>query len=65
MKTERLPRLFNGTGSIRLPAAWHRLAKLNDDGMELAFYASDTGDLIYRDRAAIIGGDGPPAAAPF
>jgi hypothetical protein len=63
MKTERLPRLFNGTGSIRLPAAWHRLAKLSDDGMDLGFYNSDTGAHIYRDRAAIIGGDAPPTAA--
>jgi len=63
MKTERLPRLFNGAGSVRLPAACHRLAKLRDDGMELAFYASETGALIYREQVAIVGGDGAPARA--
>jgi hypothetical protein len=63
MKTERLPRLFNGTGSVRVPAACHRLTKLLDEGMELAFHASETGDLIYREQVAIVGGDGPPAQA--
>jgi hypothetical protein len=55
MKTECLPRLFNGTGAIRLPSACHRLSSLRDEGMELAFYDSRTGALAYSEQVAILG----------
>ncbi len=54
MKTECLPRLFNGTGALRLPPICHRLSRLRDQGSELAFYDSLTGALVYRDRVAIL-----------
>jgi hypothetical protein len=62
MTTERLPRLFNGTGAVRLPPSCHRLSRLRAEGSELAFYNSLTGALVYRDHVAIIGGDRPPSA---
>ncbi len=55
MKTECLPRLFNGTGAIRLPPACHRLSSLRDEGMDLAFYDTETGALVYREQVAILG----------
>ncbi|HZC16142.1 MAG TPA: hypothetical protein VE309_05225, partial [Caulobacteraceae bacterium] len=55
MKTERLPRLFNGPGAIRFPAGWYRLSNIRDGGLEFGFYARDGGQLIYRDHVAILG----------
>jgi hypothetical protein len=56
MKTECLPHLFNGPGSIRFPAAWNRLLRLSDEGLECSFHAADTGALIYRDQVAVVVG---------
>ena len=60
MKTECLPRLFNGTGAIRLPPACHRLSRLRDEGMDLAFYDSQTGALVYCEQVAILDGRPKP-----
>lgn len=53
MKTEVLPRLFNGLGSLHFPPAWHRLSRLLDQGLEMSFHDSADGALIHRDRVAI------------
>jgi len=60
MKTEVLPRLFNGPGQLRFPPAWHQLSSLRDQGMEMSFHDSTNGALIHRDRVAIIGADDDP-----
>ncbi|HEX4198472.1 MAG TPA: transglutaminase-like domain-containing protein [Caulobacteraceae bacterium] len=53
MKTEVLPHLFNGLGSLRFPPTWHRLSRLLDQGLEMSFHDSADGALIHRDRVAI------------
>jgi Transglutaminase-like superfamily len=50
MKTQYLPRLFNHNPAMPFPRAWHMLSKADGDGIEIAFFANDTGALVYRDR---------------
>jgi hypothetical protein len=59
MKTEVLPHLFNGLGSLRFPPMWHRLSRLLDQGLEMSFHDSADGALIHRDRVAVAA-VGPP-----
>jgi hypothetical protein len=48
--TERLPRLFSGLGSVRLPASWQLISAARDDGVVLSFENQSTGDLIYSEK---------------
>ncbi len=50
---ERPPLLFNGTGSVRLPPAWHRLVAPEGPGSAIEFRALDTGALVYREYVEI------------
>jgi hypothetical protein len=49
MPVERLPRLFGGTGAVRLPAAWQRLVAPDGRGSATEFRALATGALVYRE----------------
>ena len=53
MAVERLPRLFNGTGAVRLPDAWHRLVAADGRGSAAEFRALATGALVYREFIAV------------
>jgi transglutaminase-like putative cysteine protease len=53
MKTEVMPRLFTGTPSLRFPAGWHRLQRLEPEGASVSFRALDSGALILRDRITV------------
>jgi transglutaminase-like putative cysteine protease len=50
MKTQCLPRVFNQNPSMPFPPAWHMLARADGEGVEIGFYANDSGALVYRDR---------------
>jgi hypothetical protein len=50
MKTQCLPRLFNHNPAMPFPRAWHMLSRAEGEGIEIAFFANDTGTLVYRDR---------------
>jgi hypothetical protein len=49
MIVERRPLLFNGTGTVRLPRAWHRLVAPDGPGSAVEFRALGTGALVYRE----------------
>ena len=49
MQTERFPRSFTGTGSLRFPPAWHLLVRPVTGGAAFGFYSVDSGDLLYED----------------
>jgi hypothetical protein len=49
LTTQRLPRLFNGTGQVRLPPAWRMLTSLEGAGLAVTFSELATGALIYRE----------------
>lgn len=53
MKTEVLPRLFNRSPGLRLPAAWRILARADREVTEIGPYACATGALIFRDRIVV------------
>ena len=53
MTVQRLPRLFNGTGAVRLPSAWRMLHCLDGAGMSVSFLSVDTGALVYREYAEV------------
>lgn len=58
MVTERLPRLFTGQSSVRLPPAWHMLTRPLEDGCEIAFVDAFTGAPAWRDAVQVIEGPG-------
>ncbi len=61
---ERLPRLFGGTGDVRLSGPWQMVTALTEGGKRIAFEHLDTGAWIYREdidvRRLLLAG---PAAA--
>ena len=60
MKTQCLPRFFDWAAAVRFPARWHMLLRLDAEGIETGFFATDTGALIFRDRISVQrGGAGP------
>ena len=62
MKMQILPRVFNLSPSVRFPAAWHMLARIDGDGVESSTFDNATGALVYRDRIVVQRGDEPPGA---
>ena len=58
MKTQCLPRLFNQNPGMPFPPAWHVLTRAADEGIEIGFFANDSGALVYRDRVSVRRGDG-------
>jgi hypothetical protein len=54
MKTECLPRLFNGAASVRLPQSWRRTARLAEGGLEVRYSESRSNVMIYVDSFALI-----------
>ena len=64
MKTQCFPRIFNSSPTIRLPPAWHLLARPEGEGAEIGFFNNDTGSLVYRDRISVRREDGPAAGSP-
>lgn len=62
MKTQVLPRTFNLSPSVRFPAVWHTIARIDGDGAASATWDSATGALVYRDRIVVQRGDEPPGA---
>jgi hypothetical protein len=53
MPVERPPRLFSGTGGVRLPPSWRMLARLTERGSEIAFEDAMSGAWIYRDHLEV------------
>jgi hypothetical protein len=47
MVVERPPFLFSGTGTLRLPPAWHMLIAADGAGSRFEFRARDSGALVY------------------
>jgi len=54
MKTEELPRLFNGAGAVRFPPTVIRIARIRDGGLEQGYYDAETRKLIYADHLALL-----------
>jgi hypothetical protein len=53
MTTQRLPRLFSGAGSVRLPNAWRILARGADEGIQADLYDARSGELTYQEFVAV------------
>ena len=53
MKTQCLPRVFNHNPGMPFPPAWHMLTSADGMGIDVSFFANDTGTLVYRDRIAV------------
>jgi transglutaminase-like putative cysteine protease len=53
MATERPPRLFAGTGDVRLPPAWQMLTYPDDAGAVAEFTDLHTGALVYAEHVAV------------
>ena len=53
MAVERPPRLFGGTGSVRLPTAWHMLMTQQGPGCTVEFLDVDAGRLVYRENIEV------------
>ncbi|MFI4976868.1 MAG: transglutaminase family protein [Caulobacterales bacterium] len=53
LAVERPPRLFNGSGQVRLPRSWHMLLSLDEPGNSVAFHALDTGALVWREHIEV------------
>lgn len=64
MKTQSMPRLFTGFPTLRFPAAWHILMRLEEDGASNGYVGVDSGILIYRDRLSVRVEDDPKTVAP-
>jgi Transglutaminase-like superfamily len=58
MKTQCLPRLFSQNPAMPFPPVWHVLIRAEGDGLEQAFFANDTGALVYGDRLSVLRADG-------
>jgi transglutaminase-like putative cysteine protease len=58
---ERPPRLFCGTGAIRLPQAWHMVSQTIDGGSMTSFEQRDTGQLVYSEAIRVTRAT-PPSA---
>jgi hypothetical protein len=53
MKTQAMPRLFTGTPSIRFPAAWHQVPRMEARGTSTVYIGVEGGDMLYRDRHVV------------
>jgi transglutaminase-like putative cysteine protease len=53
VKTQVLPRTFNLAPSVRMPARWHQLPRIDGDGTSTATVDTATGALVFRDRLAV------------
>jgi hypothetical protein len=51
---ERLPLVFCGAGSIRLPSEWQSVMRRRDDGAETRYEVLETGDLVYAETVDVI-----------
>ena len=51
--TERPPRIFGGTGAVRLPDTWQMLNVLTKSGAAATFETLESCDLIYREDVAV------------
>jgi hypothetical protein len=52
--TERLPRLFSGLGSIRLPNRWQMISTRDDEGVITYFENLQTGTSIYSEKVTVM-----------
>jgi hypothetical protein len=50
---ERPPRLFGGTGAVRLSRPWQMLTAMTDRGSRINFEDLDTGALVYREEIEV------------
>ncbi len=57
MKTQRLPRWFNLTPSVRFPPQWYMLTRRCANGVEIGTFATTSGALVYRDQISVRRGD--------
>jgi len=53
MTVERPPRLFGGTGTVRLPPAWHMLITQQGLGCAVEFLDVEAGRLVYRENIEV------------
>jgi len=53
MTTQILPRTFNLAPSVRLPARWHTMQRLDGDRVSQSTYDDATGALVFRDRVGV------------
>lgn len=53
LKTQVLPRLFNGGGTVRLPASWRMLLRAEAGGLEVSYHDNDTGAVTLRDLISV------------
>jgi len=53
LTTQVLPRTFNLAPSVRLPARWHTLLRLDGDAIAQSTVDDATGALVFRDRIAV------------
>jgi hypothetical protein len=53
MKTQCLPRVFNLAPSVRFPPVWHTILRGDGEGTELTAFATDSGELVYRDYVSV------------
>ena len=53
MKSEILPRFFNRSPGLHLPAAWRMLSRADGEATEVGLFASATGEPVYRDRIVV------------
>ena len=53
LPVERPPRLFAGTGDVRLPSAWQMLTYADDEGTVIEFRDLRTGALVYAESIAV------------
>ena len=53
MVVERLPRQFAGPGSLRLPSAWHLLARRSGEGVVHDLLDAVTGESVYSETILV------------
>ncbi len=53
MVVERPPRLFGGTGAVRLSTPWQMVTTMTARGSLIEFETLDTGDWIYREEIVV------------
>jgi transglutaminase-like putative cysteine protease len=60
LPVERPPRLFAGTGDVRLPRAWQMLTYADEAGTVIEFQDLETGALVYAESIAVERLEPPP-----
>lgn len=53
MLTQRMPRIFTGPMSVRLPPAWHMVSQITEDGAATEFSDIASGTFIYEDALSV------------